>query len=177
MKEVEVKILEINTQKVVDTLTGLGAKKVFDDDVSTSFLDFEDCRIHKSRDVLRLRQEGNITELTFKKIKITPSTKEAEEHSVHVSDSAEVLKIFQEIGVSITQTMKKHRTSYQIGRVRFDIDQYLGDYRFIPEFLEIEATSEEITKFAKLLGFQEKDCLPWSTDELVKHYAAQRNPN
>jgi adenylate cyclase class IV len=85
MQEVEVKILEINEEKVIDVLTKLKATKVFDGEIATFFLDFEDCRIHKRKDVLRLRQEGNVIKLTFKKIKITPSTKEAEEISINVS--------------------------------------------------------------------------------------------
>jgi predicted adenylyl cyclase CyaB len=170
MREVEVKILEINEEKVVDALTKLNAKKVFDGEIVTSFLDFEDCRIHKRKDVLRLRQEGNVIELTFKKIKITPSTKEAEEISTHISDLDSTLKILQEIGISITQQMRKHRISYQIDSMRFDIDSYLGDYSFIPEFLEIEGTGDEIKQYAQLLGFEEKECLPWSTDEIIKHY-------
>lgn len=173
MKEVEIKILDINKDKVVQTLSKLNAKKMFDGDISTYFLDFKDGRIHKSKDALRLRKEGDVIELTFKKIKILESIKEAEEYSVHVSSLSETLKILQEIGLFVTQTMKKHRTSYLIGTARFDIDQYLDEYAFIPVFLEIEAAPDEIKKYSSLLGFQEKDCLPWSTDELVKHYCSK----
>ena len=58
---------------------------------------------------------------------------------------------------------------------RFDFDCYLGDYGYIPEFLEIEAESTDlIHKFAVLLGFKEKDCLPWSTTELIRHYSSRK---
>jgi adenylate cyclase class IV len=71
--------------------------------------------------------------------------------------------------------MEKHRLSYKIGSVRFDIDRYTGEYRFIPEFLEIEGPEEDIKKYAKLLGFQERDCLPWSTDELISRYQGNKD--
>jgi predicted adenylyl cyclase CyaB len=170
VKEVEVKILEINKQKVVDTLVKLNADKVFDDDILTIFLDFDDCQIHKRRDVLRLRQEGSNAELTYKEIKFSSTAKTAQEYTIKLSDLESTITILQKIGLSITQEMKKHRLSYKIGDVRFDIDRYVGEFGFIPEFLEIEGSTKEIKKYAGMLGFQEKDCLPWSTDELIAHY-------
>ena len=55
MKEIEVKILGIDRRKVEQTLTGLGAEKVFDGEIQTFFFDFKDGRIIKAKDVLRLR--------------------------------------------------------------------------------------------------------------------------
>ena len=47
----------------------------------------------------------------------------------------------------------------------------LGSFVYIPEFLEIEAKSTDlIYKYAKILGFNSKDCLPWSTEDLIHHY-------
>ena len=58
---------------------------------------------------------------------------------------------------------------------RFDFDRYSGDYGYIPEFLEIEAKNIDlIYKYAELLGFKAKDCLPWSTTDLVKHYSYKK---
>jgi hypothetical protein len=70
--------------------------------------------------------------------------------------------------------MQKHRVSYTLEGARFDFDHYSGNYGFIPEFLEIEAENiDSIYKYAVLLGFKEKDCLPWSTTELIGHYASK----
>jgi adenylate cyclase class IV len=47
-----------------------------------------------------------------------------------------------------TREKKKHRVSYRLDNVEFDIDQYEG----IPTLVEIEAhTSEEIQEFIKKL--------------------------
>ena len=79
------------------------------------------------------------------------------------------------LGLIETENMQKHRVSYEIDHARFDIDCYLGSYAFIPEFLEIEAENiEAIHKYAVLLEFKAEDCLPWSTDELIRHYASKK---
>jgi hypothetical protein len=74
----------------------------------------------------------------------------------------------------VTQSMDKHRTSYKTGDARFDIDTYKDDFSFIPPFMEIEASEAAIEKYAKQLGYEKKQCLPWSTDELVAHYTIKK---
>ena len=174
MKETEVKILEVDSEKVAAKLAEFGAVKVFEGDLLTVFLDFQDNRISKRRDVLRLRKEGDNAELTYKKIETNKAVKEAQECSVQVSDLDETQEILQHIGLKVTAKMRKHRVSYTLGSVRFDIDHFINDFQFIPEFLEIEGSKEEIQKYAQTLGFQEKDCLPWSTDELIQHYSSKK---
>jgi adenylate cyclase class IV len=86
MEEVEVKILEINHQKVVQALEKSNAKKIIDDHILTLFFDFKDNRIHNRKDVLRLRQMGKETELTYKEVRFENSAKVAQEYSIKVSD-------------------------------------------------------------------------------------------
>ncbi len=175
MKEIEAKILEINRAKVEETLFNLGAKKIFDGDVQTFFFDFQDGAIIKAKNVLRLRKEQNKIELTFKKVHINKTAKVAEEYSVEVSDFGIMQTILENLGVFVTESMEKHRVSYGLDQARFDIDCYYGDYAYIPEFLEIEAeNTESIHKYAALLGFKAKDCLPWSTVQLINHYSTKK---
>lgn len=171
MEEIEVKILDINRQAIEQTLLSLGAEKIFDGDITTVFFDFKDCSIRNTKNVLRLRKDQSKTELTFKHVKFEQAAKKAEEYSVQVSDLETTEKILENLGLSVTQKMEKHRISYKLDDARFDIDQYLGMYGFIPEFLEIEGRVEAIHKYAALLGFQTKDCLPWSTDDLIGFYS------
>jgi len=175
MKEIEVKILEVNRKKIVETLTGLGAKRVFDGEIQTMFFDFKDASIVKAKDVLRLRKEQDKIELTYKKVHITETAKLAEEYSVEVSNMETMKKILESIGLSITESMKKHRVSYTIDHTRFDIDCYVGDYEYIPEFMEIEAENTDlIHKYAALLGFKAEECMPWSTEELIRYYSFKK---
>jgi predicted adenylyl cyclase CyaB len=172
MKETEVKILEVNKAEAEKTLANLCAKKVFDGDIETLFFDFKKGTIIKKKNVLRLRKEHDKTELTYKKVYFTPTTKTAEEYSVDVSSLEIMEKILENLGLSIIESMQKHRVSYTLDGARFDFDRYSGRYGFIPEFLEIEAENIDlIYKYATLLGFKEKDCLPWSTTELIGHYS------
>jgi predicted adenylyl cyclase CyaB len=172
MIETEVKILEINRPKIEETLINLGAKKTFDGDIQTIFLDYKNSTITIQGDLLRLRKIAQKTELTYKKVSHTQTVKIAEEYSVEVSGLETMLKILENLGLSVTGNMEKHRVSYKLEKAQFDIDLYGGDFSFIPEFLEIEAENiNQIYKYAKLLGYEPKDCLPWSTEDLIKHYS------
>ncbi len=171
MEEIEVKILEVNRPALEKILTNLGAKKVFDGEIETIFLDSEDGAIIKKRDVLRLRKEQDKTELTYKKVHVTETAKTAEEYTVKLSSLEMMKTILENLGFKAIDSTNKHRVSYVLDVARFDFDCYSGDHGFIPEFLEIEAkTTELIYKYAELLGFKAKDCLPWSTTDLIKHY-------
>lgn len=171
MKELEVKILEINREEVQRTLISLGARKILDSEIRTLFFDFKDSRIQNMKDVLRLRKENGKTDLTYKKVSLGEFAKQAEEYSVEVSSIEAAQQVLEHLGLFKTEDMAKHRISYRLNSARFDIDRFLGTYDFIPEFLEIEAESLKIIhRNAELLGFRAKDCLPWSTEELIQHY-------
>mgnify|MGYP003830650859 CR=1 FL=1 len=175
MQEIEVKILEVNRTKIENILLDIGAKKIFDDEIEAFFFDFKNKSVSKSKSVMRLRKEGKQAILTYKTIIGVKGAKVAEEQSVEVSDIDEMKKILISLGLSIKKFTQKHRTSYQIENVHFDFDCYKGENDFIPEFMEIEADSlETIYKYASILGFKNEDCLPWSTTDLIKHYAPAR---
>ncbi len=176
MEEIEAKILEADRSKLERILKKMGAKKVLDSDIETLFFDFKQGTIIKQKNVLRLRKEQENVELTFKKVQVTQTAKTAEEYSVKVSNLETMREILENLGLKIIDKMQKHRTSYTLDNARFDFDRYTKDYGYIPEFLEIEAkTPDLIHKYAKLLGFKEEDCLPWSTNELIKHYSSKEN--
>lgn len=174
MKEIEVKILEVNRLKIEQTLLRLGVKKIFDGNIETLFFDFKEGTIIKQKNVLRLRKMQDKTELTYKKVQFTQTAKTAEEYSVEVSSLQTMKEILENLGLSTIESSQKHRVSYTLDGARFDFDQYAGNYGFIPEFLEIEAENiDSIYNYAAQLGFEKKDCLPWSTTELIRHYSSK----
>jgi predicted adenylyl cyclase CyaB len=177
MKEIEVKIIDVNRSELEKALEVLGAQKTFDGDIQTIFFDFESGTITKHGNLLRIRKNPKKTELTYKKVKHTQTAKIAEEYSVEVSNLEAMIQILQNLSLTITGNMEKHRVSYKLDNAEFDIDHYTGTYAFIPEFLEIEAeNTSQIYKYAEILGFKPKDCLPWSTEELIRHYK-EKNEN
>lgn len=125
--------------------------------------------------MLRLRKEEDKVELTYKKVRFTKAAKNAEEYSVEVSNLKTMKRILENLSLSVTESMQKHRISYTLDKARFDIDRYLGDYEYIPEFMEIEAeTPGLIFKYAERLGFKKENCLPWSTTELIQYYSRNK---
>jgi predicted adenylyl cyclase CyaB len=170
-KEIEVKILEVNREETEQILENLGAKKVFDGNIQTVFFDFSDGRITAAKNVLRLRSKVGKTELTFKKVSSYIDAKTAEEYSMDVSSIEAANKILENLGLVAVECMDKHRISYKLGDANFDFDRYLGEFAYVPEFLEIEADDiKKIYSFAQQFGYKPQDCLAWSTDELIKHY-------
>ncbi len=171
MEETEVKILGVNREQIEGKLVSFGASKIFEGDMITLFLDFQG-KISSAIDgVLRLRKTQDTVELTYKKVQANKTIKIAQEYTVQVSDLEATLKILEAIGLCVKQRMEKHRVSYKLSDARFDFDCYSGSYGFIPEFLEIEGSVDAIQKYATMLGFTAKDCLPWDTENLVKYYA------
>jgi adenylate cyclase, class 2 len=175
MKEIEAKILEVNTNNVIATLLHLGAKKVFDGQIETSIFDFQNKAIVKAKDLLRLRRQGDKTQLTYKKVHVTQTAKVAEEYTVEISDIETMKRVLEFLGLKVTENLQKHRVSYVLGKTRFEIDRYMGKYSYIPEFMEIEAeNTQTLHRNAELLGFKSSDCLPWSTHDLIKYYSTKK---
>ena len=173
MKEIEVKIIEIDREKVEKKLRSLGATKTFDGNVETNFLDFPDRSITKANNLLRLRRIGGKTELVFKKFLKSDSAKVREEYEVSISDFQKMCEILKLIGLISIQENRKHRTSYVLEPgVSVDIDKYVGEFSHIPEFMEIECKNiKTIYRCAKLLGFDRQDCRPWTTPDLINYYS------
>ena len=176
MKEIEIKIIEIDRKRVEDNLATLGAAKTFDGDVETWFFDFQDDTITRARNLLRLRRIGNRTDLAFKECVESQSAKVRNEYEVSISDFETMCLILESIGLISTWRMEKHRTSYVLsGGVHVDIDKYSGDFSHIPELMEIEGGDiSTIREHAKLLGFGPDDCKSWDTFDLIDHYSGKK---
>ncbi|MGA2239526.1 MAG: CYTH domain-containing protein [Candidatus Bathyarchaeia archaeon] len=176
MKEIEIKIIEIDRKKVEDNLATLGAAKTFDGDVETWFFDFQDNTITRARNLLRLRRIGDKTDLTFKKFVESQSAKVRHEYEVSISDFETMCLILESLGLISTWRMEKHRTSYVLSEdVHVDIDRYSGEFSHIPELMEIEGGDiSTIREHAKLLGFGPDDCKSWDTFDLVDHYSGKK---
>ena len=98
--------------------------------------------------------------------------KSCEEIEIEVEDFSKTEKILTNLGLKVKgKTLTKHRESYSIENTHFEIETPLEEYSFIPIFMEIESTDEEtIYKYAKILGFSEKDCLSWTGKDVIDYY-------
>jgi len=177
MREVEVKIIEIDRGKVEGKLRSLGATKLLDEDVDTCFFDFPGNSISKAHNLLRLRRIGSKTTLTFKKfVESDMQAKVRVEYEVSVSDFDAANSILQSLGLIPILRMEKHRTSYAMrDGVTVDIDKYTGEYSHIPALLEIEGSDiSTIHTDAKLLGFEPEQCKSWTTFDLIDYYSRKQ---
>ena len=173
MLETEVKILEINREQIEYRLISLGASKIFDDEVHAIYYDTADSAMGKNKDILRLRREGPRTVLAFKRHIDDNGAKVREEIEVQISGFDEMSTILLCLGYSPWLEMIKHRTTYELNGLHFELDRYKGEYGYIPEFLEIEGSSiDVIHHYAELLGYRGEDCKPWDALDLADYYAA-----
>ncbi|MBI2573474.1 class IV adenylate cyclase [Candidatus Woesearchaeota archaeon] len=175
MQEIEVKILEIDVNAIQKKLKQLGARKVFEGPMLASRFDTPTDELEEEGKMLRLRQRGEITELTLKKKPQGEEDKNAkvrEEIELTVSDYATMKMILASIGLVESGIQEKHRISYALGDdVHIEIDTFPN----LPTFLEIEAHSiKKIEEVVSLLGFTMEDTKPWSGKKVLEHYAQKR---
>jgi len=176
LREVEIKILEVDRGRTENMLIVAGAEKIFDGLVHAVYYDFGDGSIHEGGGVLRLRTEGDRTVFTFKKSVEDSKAKVREELEVGVTDFPAMRSILESIGLSVWLEMSKHRTTYRLGSTHFEFDKYSDAYEYIPEFLEIESTEVETAyRHAEMLGFSPEDCRAWDALEVAAYYSGRRD--
>jgi adenylate cyclase class 2 len=175
MKEIEVKILEVNVPSLVKKIESLGGKKVFEGDISASYFDFPDKRLRAQQKVLRLRQRGKEVELTCKRQTKNETVKMMDEFEVRVTDFNQMKTILNELGLEEEESREdgqsihlgKHRVSYEVGPIHVELDTI----PHFPTFAEIEAHSqEELEEWVKKLGYQMSDAKPWGGRDVINHY-------
>jgi adenylate cyclase, class 2 len=173
-KEIEIKILEIDRGSLEERLVSLGAKKVFDDEIHALYYDFPDNAIRHKGCTLRLRREGAKAVFTLKKDLEGTEAKIREEHELEVSDFDGMRHLLETLGMKTWLDVKKHRTSYELKGVHFEIDAYHDALSYIPQFLEIEAHDvETIYAHAELLGYKKSDCKPWDILQVAAYYSSR----
>ncbi len=176
MKEIEVKILEIDKKEVEKKLKSLGAKKIFDGILQAHFYDFPNKSIHKAQNLFRLRKENNKVFLTYKEFITKNKVKIFEEHEVEVSNFITTHNMLLALGLNKKRETKKHRRSYILNGAHIEIETYQEKNSNIPPFLEIEAHNlKAIYSIAKKMGYTTTDCKPWGFGELEKYYRTRKS--
>lgn len=151
MKEVEVKILEIDKDEVISKLENLWAKKVFEWDVFNDF--FENGNSKK----IRLRQMWSENIMTYKE-KIDESwVKSQHEYEIKFDNYENIISILKWIWFIHYWKSSKTRISYSLWNIHFDIDKL----DWIPWFVEVESdNSDDVKKWVEILWFDfENVCL------------------
>lgn len=133
--EYEVRVLEINEEKMIKKLETLGATKVGEYEQKRYVYDVIPKNEHQW---IRLRTNGKKTTLTFKNIEKTTvdGTKELE---VEVSSFEDTNEFLERIGFKSKAYQENRRIQYILDGVELDIDSW----PLIPIYMEIEGKSEE----------------------------------
>ncbi len=178
MLEKEIKILEIDTQEVEKKLLNLWAQKTFEGYIHDVYYDFPDDapknKMEAQGRMFRLRQKGEDHIYTIKnkrkKIKKAEWVVAKDEHETPVTNIESFAKVLEKYGMTKTREKKKHRVSYALDDMEFDIDSYEN----IPEFLEIEWPSGEvIQQWVEKLWLGEYEQLLWGSRKLFRKYGVE----
>lgn len=176
MLEKEIKILEINKEEVINKLEALWAVKSFDwfiHDIYYDFIDWDCNKLQDNKRLFRVRQKWEIHLYTIKRKrnKICEGwekwLKVADEWENTITDVDSFKKVLEKYGMTQTREKKKHRTSYKLNEVEFDIDEYDS----IPPLLEIEAkTKKEIKQYIKELWLENHIQKDFGSRKLFEYY-------
>lgn len=120
-----------------------------------------------------MRRQGEKTILTTKRLVSKNLAKISEEHEVETSDFLATQKILESMGFQVKRgyPMNKHRQSFVLGDVHFELDSFPN----IPTFLEIEAPDRKvIDDYVLKLGLSLDNVKPWGTSEVFAYYRKMR---
>ncbi len=155
MKEVEVKIRNINKAEIIRKIEKLGGKKIFTGRVIDYRFDTPDRDLSRQGKALRIRQKGKYIYLNLKgKKKSIDNIIGRDEIGVKISNFKTMHKILNDLGYIKIFELNKYRTEYRTEDITFDIDEYLG----LDPILEIESdTFEKVEEYIDKLEIKNED--------------------
>lgn len=168
MKEIELKILDINVRKLEKQLVDLGAKKILPLTlIKEKTYNSPDGLLNKRKNLFRLRQEDKKIYLTYKYgHKNKNHFRTNQELEIFVDDFKKTNKMLLQLGFTILQIREKKRLSYKLGKVRIEIDKYPP----IPAYAEFEGPTKETSTLLKKLNIDIKNTYTYTVAGVLKHY-------
>lgn len=115
-------------------------------------LDTADEHLRRQRSVLRVRNDGHRSLLTFKGPVRPDTMKVREELETVVNDGDLVLQVFERLGLHIWFRYQKYREEFSHEDVIVAVDETP-----VGTFVEIEGSEQGITRMARALGFGPDD--------------------
>jgi len=158
MQEFEGVFLAINKKELEEKLEVLGAEKIGDFLFHSTSFDFEGLPLDSDHSWVRLRDDGDVVMLAFKKrLGVTDEIGNDSgmiEHEITVSDFDTTVAILKSIGMIEKFSQEQKRTSWKLDDVTFDFDTR----PMLDTYLEIESTNDEkVDGAATKLGLNVED--------------------
>src|SRR5262245_23112283 len=165
MEEIEIKFLVLDSKAITERLRKLGFRIAVGRHREKNYLfDDRSGSLQKQGKLLRIRKTPSAQTITYKgPIAAGSKLKHREEIETRIEDPAIFLRIFQEIGFTVTNEYSKYRTVFEKDGFSVSLDETeAGNY------LEVEGPSdEEITNLAEKLGYSEADFIRQTYAELI----------
>lgn len=172
MQEIEIKVLKINKNQLTRQLLALGAKRLGTRFVIEKSFDFKNGTISNHKNLLRLRRLGETVELVYKSFGgKSGKFKIMEETQTEVKNFKIMEKILEKIGLRCIKHREKKRTSFHLGAVQCEIDEYPQ----IPPYLEIEGSKKDILNTLNKLGIPFSETTSMSATQVLKKYRVAQN--
>ena len=174
MKEIELRIIDIDVQEIRKKLLSLNCLKVKQENQINNIYDFSDKRLLLGKGYARIRtvkddlKNSTIHYITTKKLISQEKYKIMDEHESEIKDEIAAKGIFEALGLELIQSIKKYRESYKYKNTLIEID--INEKEFCPfPYIEIESASEsEIGEVVRLLGYSLADTTSKSIYEILK---------
>lgn len=166
MEEVEIKILEINEEKIIKRLIDLRAKHI--KTVHQKDTLYKNKHIKENNLKVRLREEDKDAFFTIKtKAIVRDKMKVAEEYEIPVKEPKKLHELFLMMGLKEKLIVTVFRMYYRLENCSVEIIRH----PLFPTYLEIEGLQEDIRSVASKLGFSEADFFAGS---IRTHYLAKK---
>lgn len=175
MKELEVKVLNIDLEEMESKLKSVGAILLDKELQVNTLIDSKEKFIQNELDsYLRIRETKSLLTkdvkftLTMKKNINRKGIRENIETNIDISNREAMLDILKSLGYYVLQEGFKERTSYVLNNIRFDLDKW-DDLTYAEPYMEIEVNDEnELEDIIKLLGISKENISTKSIVELRK---------
>ena len=161
--EYEIRVLEIDKEKLIKKLEELGAEFKGNNEQKRYVYDIIPKEDGKW---IRLRTNGNKTTLTYKNIVKTTidGTKELE---IEVPDFEKTNELLENMGIKSKGYQENKRTQYVLNGVEIDIDSW----PMIPTYVEIEGKNEEeVMNTLEILELPKDKVTTLDVDSVYKKY-------
>ena len=169
-------VISLDEQEIIKNITGYNYLEDYIEsnytNIKLSILNNKDIKkiIKNSKDKffkwIRLRQSGDVAELTVKyiyNVATEYAIDEVKEIEIKVDNFDEANKLVEELGYYRRKLVEKKRTSYEFADNKIEIDQW----PLIPPYIEIEGTNpDSIYDLASKLGYKKEDTKIMNTEDV-----------
>ncbi|WP_102398887.1 class IV adenylate cyclase [Haloimpatiens massiliensis] len=174
MKEMEIRIINIDVDTMRNKLLSLGCAKVKEENQTNLIYDFPDKKLLNNKGYARIRIVEDLIKnkttnyMTVKKLLSCEKYKIMEEHETEILSSEDGKNILESLGLCLIQGIKKYRESYKFKDTLIEIDINQKDFCPFP-YIEIESCYEnQLKEVVSLLGYTMEDTTSKTIYEILK---------